>query len=89
MIKGKCCVFPEYVMAYDIIIPEYWTTPIDAEDNSRWIMAGVREEFNKENAFKDAGYTFIVADHNFAGLSFANPNLRYNNNKYGFIDPSS
>jgi len=54
-------------MAYDIIIPEYWTTPIDAEDNSRWIMAGVREEFNKENAFKDEGFTFIVADHNFAG----------------------
>ena len=67
MIKGKCWVSREYVMAYDIIIQEYWTTAIDAEDNSRWVMAGVREEFNKENAFKDAGYTFIVADHNFAG----------------------
>ena len=67
MIKGKCWVASDYVMAYDIIIPEYWTSPIDAEDNSRWVMAGVEEEFNKENAFKDRGYTFIVAAHNFAG----------------------
>jgi len=67
MIKGKCWVADDYVLAYDIIIQEYWVTPIDAEDNSRWVMAGVKEEFNKENAFKDQGYTFIVAAHNFAG----------------------
>ncbi|MEO0506482.1 MAG: 3-isopropylmalate dehydratase [Bacteroidota bacterium] len=67
MIKGKCWVADDYVMAYDIIIQEYWTSPIDAEENSKWVMAGVKEEFNKENGFKDEGFTFIVAAHNFAG----------------------
>lgn len=54
-------------MSYNMIIQEYWTSPIDPEENSKWVMAGVREEFNKENGFKDQGYTFIVAAHNFAG----------------------
>ncbi|MFS4467244.1 3-isopropylmalate dehydratase [Maribacter sp. 2210JD10-5] len=67
MIKGKCWVADDYVMAYDIIIQEYWTSPIDPAENSKWVMAGVKEEFNKENGFKDKGYTFIVAGHNFAG----------------------
>ncbi|WP_298487494.1 hypothetical protein [uncultured Maribacter sp.] len=67
MIKGKCWVADDYVMAYDIIIQEYWTSAIDPAENSKWVMAGVKEEFNKENAFKDAGFTFIVAAHNFAG----------------------
>lgn len=67
MINGKCWVADDYVLAYEIIIQEYWTSPIDQEDNSRFVMAGVKEEFNKENAFKDQGYTFIVAAHNFAG----------------------
>lgn len=67
MIKGKCWVADDYVMAYNIILQEYWTSPIEKEDNSRWVMAGVKPEFNKENGFKDFGYTFIVAGHNFAG----------------------
>ncbi len=67
MIKGTCWVADDYVMAYDIIIPEYWTSEIDPEENSKWVMAGVKEEFNKENGFKDNGFTFIVAAHNFAG----------------------
>ncbi|MEM9685418.1 MAG: 3-isopropylmalate dehydratase [Bacteroidota bacterium] len=67
MIKGKCWVADDYVMAYDIIIQEYWTSPIDPEENSKWVMAGVKEAFHKENGFKDQGYTFIVAAHNFAG----------------------
>ncbi len=67
MIRGTCWVADDYVMAYDIIIQEYWTSAIDPEDNSKWVMAGVKEEFNKENAFKDNGHTFIVAAHNFAG----------------------
>ena len=67
MIKGKCWVSKEYVMSYNMIIQQYWTSPIDPEENSKWVMAGVREEFNAENAFKDKGYTFIVAAHNFAG----------------------
>ncbi len=67
MIRGKCWVASDYVMAYDIIIQQFWTSPIDAEENSKWVMAGVDEAFNKENGFKDHGYTFIVAAHNFAG----------------------
>ncbi len=67
MIKGKCWVADDYVMAYDIIIQEYWTSPIDPVENSKWVMAGVKEEFNRENGFVDRGYTFIVAAHNFAG----------------------
>ncbi len=67
MIKGKCWVADDYVMAYDIIIQEFWVSPIDPETNSEWVMAGVKEALNKDNGFKDQGYTFIVAAHNFAG----------------------
>ena len=67
MIKGRCWVADDYVMAYDIIIQKYWTSALDLDENSKWVMAGVDEAFNKENGFKDEGYTFIVAGHNFAG----------------------
>jgi len=67
MIKGKCWVASDYVMSYNMILQEYWTSPIDPDENSKWVMAGVDEAFNKENGFKDQGYTFIVAAHNFAG----------------------
>jgi len=67
MIKGRCWVADDYVMAYDIIIQKYWTSALDPDENSKWVMAGVDEAFNKENGFKDEGYTFIIAGHNFAG----------------------
>ena len=67
MIKGRCWVADDYVMAYDIIIQKYRTSALDPDENSKWVMAGVDEAFNKENGFKDEGYTFIVAGHNFAG----------------------
>ena len=67
MIKGRCWVADDYVMAYDIIVQKYWTSALDSDENSKWVMAGVDEAFNKENGFKDEGYTFIVAGHNFAG----------------------
>jgi len=67
MIKGTCWVADDYVMAFDIIIQQFWTSAIDPEENSKWVMAGVDEAFNKENGFKSNGYTFIVAAHNFAG----------------------
>lgn len=67
MIKGRCWVADDYVMAYDIIIQKYWTSALDPDENSKWVMAGVDEAFNKENGFKDEGFTFIVAGHNFAG----------------------
>ena len=66
-IKGKVWVATNYVMAYDIIIQRFWTSAIDPVENSKWVMAGVAEEFNRENGFVDGGYTFIVAAHNFAG----------------------
>lgn len=67
IIRGKAWAAKDYVMAYDIAIQKMWTTPVDKEENSKWIMAGVEEKFNQENAFKNEGYTFIVAAHNFAG----------------------
>ena len=67
MIKGRCWVADDYVMAYDIIIQKYWTSALNPDENSKWVMAGVDEAFNKENGFKDEGFTFIVAGHNFAG----------------------
>lgn len=67
MIRGKCWVADDYVMAYNIIVQKFWTSPIDPVENSKWVMSGVAEEFNRENGFKDQGYTFIVAAHNFAG----------------------
>lgn len=67
IIKGKCWVAKTYVMSFNMIIQKFWTSPIDAEENSKWVMAGVDEEFNKENGFKSKGYTFVVAGHNFAG----------------------
>lgn len=67
IIKGKAWVAKTYVMSFDMIIQKYWTSPIDPIENSKWVMAGVDEAFNKENGFKDCGYTFIVAGHNFAG----------------------
>lgn len=66
-IRGKCWCSKDYVMAFDIIIQKYWTSPLDPAENSKWVMAGVSEEFNRENGFKDCGYSFIVAGYNFAG----------------------
>jgi 3-isopropylmalate/(R)-2-methylmalate dehydratase small subunit len=67
IVKGKVWVTTNYVMAYDIIIQRFWTSAIDPAENAKWVMAGVAEEFNRENGFIDGNYTFIVAAHNFAG----------------------
>ncbi len=67
MIKGTCWVADDYVMAYDIITSEHWTSAIDPDENSKIVMSGVKEEFKNEGAFKAKGFTFIVANHNFAG----------------------
>ena len=66
-IKGKAWISDNYVMSYDMVLQKDWTSPINKEENAKWIMAGVSEEFNQEGAFREAGYTFIVARHNFAG----------------------
>ena len=67
IIRGKSWVSDDYVMSYDMVLQKDWTSPINKEENAKWIMAGVSEEFNQEGKFRDAGYTFIVARHNFAG----------------------
>ncbi len=67
IIRGKCWVASGYVMAYDIVVQKFWTDAVDKELNSRFIMSGVDAAFDKENGFKNEGYTFIVAGHNFAG----------------------
>lgn len=67
VITGRAWVAKNYVMSFEMVIQKFWTSPIDPAENSKWIMAGVDEAFNKENGFKDQGYTFIVAGHNFAG----------------------
>jgi 3-isopropylmalate dehydratase small subunit len=66
-ITGTCWVAKSYVMSYEMVLQEFWIAPINKEENAKWIMAGVDEAFNRENGFKDQGYTFIVAGHNFAG----------------------
>ncbi len=67
IIKGTAWVAKNYVMSFDMIIQKFWTAPIDPVENSKWVMAGVNEAFNRESGFIDHGYTFIVAGHNFAG----------------------
>jgi 3-isopropylmalate/(R)-2-methylmalate dehydratase small subunit len=67
IVRGKVWASDQYVYAFDIIVQKYWTSPIDQADNAKFVMAGVDEKFNAENAFKNEGYTFIVAGHNFAG----------------------
>jgi 3-isopropylmalate/(R)-2-methylmalate dehydratase small subunit len=67
VLRGKAWVATNYVMAFDIIRQEYWTSPLDPEENAKWVMANVSPEFDAENAFKSGGYKFIVAGHNFAG----------------------
>jgi|TARA_Y100000310_G_scaffold253669_1_gene260570 3-isopropylmalate/(R)-2-methylmalate dehydratase small subunit len=65
--KGTVWKADGYVFAYDIIKQEFWTSALDKEENSKWVMAGVHPDFDKENGFKSEGYSFIVAGDNFAG----------------------
>jgi 3-isopropylmalate/(R)-2-methylmalate dehydratase small subunit len=67
IITGKAWVAKNYVMSYDMVVQQFWTSPINPQENAKFIMAGVDEAFNKENGFVNFGYTFIVAGHNFAG----------------------
>ncbi len=67
VLRGRCWVARDYVYSFNIIKQEFWTSPLDPEDNARYVMAGVDPRFDAENAFKNEGYAFIVAGHNFAG----------------------
>lgn len=67
VLRGKAWVASGYVLAYEIVKQEFWTSRIDPTENAKWVMAGVAPEFDAEGAFASQGYTFIVAGHNFAG----------------------
>jgi 3-isopropylmalate/(R)-2-methylmalate dehydratase small subunit len=67
LLKGKAWVGGDDIYAFDIIQAEHWTSPLDPDDNSRWVMAGIDPAFEKENAFKERGYAFVVAGSNFGG----------------------
>jgi 3-isopropylmalate/(R)-2-methylmalate dehydratase small subunit len=67
IIKGKAWTSRDYVMSFDMVVQRFWTSPINKEENAKYIMAGVDAKYDAENAFKNEDYTFIVAAHNFAG----------------------
>ena len=67
VLKGKAWVGGDNIYAFDIIQQEYWASPLDPEENSKWVMAGVAPAFNSENGFKNMGYTLVVAGSNFGG----------------------
>jgi len=67
VLRGKAWVASGYVMAYDIIKQEFWTSRLDPVENARWVMAGVAPEFDGDGAFAAHEYRFIVGGHNFAG----------------------
>lgn len=66
-IQGKAWVGGNDIYAFNIITQEHWTDPLNPELNSKWVMEGVDPAFEGENAFKNVGYTFIVAGSNFGG----------------------
>jgi 3-isopropylmalate/(R)-2-methylmalate dehydratase small subunit len=67
ILRGNAWVGGDHIYAFDIMQQQYWTAPLDPQENSTWVMGGVDPAFEGENAFKTMGYTFIVAGSNFAG----------------------
>lgn len=69
VIKGKAWKGGDNIFAFEIIPQERWTLDnLDPDDLGRWAMEDVAPEFKGvENAFKNTGYTFIVAGTNFGG----------------------
>jgi 3-isopropylmalate/(R)-2-methylmalate dehydratase small subunit len=67
LLRGKAWVGGDDIYAFDIIEQQHWTSPLDPEENSKWVMAGVDPSFEDENAFKEQGYAFVVAGSNFGG----------------------
>jgi 3-isopropylmalate/(R)-2-methylmalate dehydratase small subunit len=67
ILTGKAWVGGDHIYAFDLIQQEHWASPLDPEENAKWIMAGVDLAFASENAFRRIGYSFVVAGANFAG----------------------
>lgn len=68
-IRGKAWVGGNDISTYDIIGQNRWTLDnLDPVELGQWAMEGTETDFkNVKNAFKDCGYTFIVAGENFGG----------------------
>lgn len=68
-IRWKAWVGGDNISTYDIIGQNRWTLDnLDPVELGQWAMEGTDPDFkNVKNAFKDGGYTFIVADENFGG----------------------
>lgn len=67
LLRGKVWVGGKDIYAFDMIRQEHWAKPLDPQELSKWVMAGVSPEFEGENGFKRFGYSFIVAGSNFGG----------------------
>ena len=39
VVKGKAWISDNYVMSYDMVLQKDWTSPINKEENAKWIMA--------------------------------------------------
>ena len=68
-ITGKAWVGGDHISMYDIIPQRRWTLgDLSEEELGQWCLEDMDEDFvNKPNAFKDRGYTFIVAGACFGG----------------------
>lgn len=69
VVRGKAWVGKDNIFAFDIIPQARWTLDnLNPDDLGRWALEGADSEFkDKENAFKNEGYTFVVAGKNFGG----------------------
>jgi 3-isopropylmalate/(R)-2-methylmalate dehydratase small subunit len=69
LIRGKAWKGGDNIFAFDIIPQRRWSVlNLDAGELGKWAMEDVAPEFREvENAFKNAGYTVIVAGANFGG----------------------
>ncbi len=68
VIRGKVWKGGDNIYAFQIVAQEHWTRDrLDADELGRWAMEKVAPEFKSENAFRRAGFSIIVAGHNFGG----------------------
>lgn len=68
-LRGKAWVGGDHIYAFNIILQKRWSLDkLDPDELGKWVMEGVSPSFaGVENAFKNLGYTFIVAGPNFGG----------------------
>lgn len=69
VVRGKAWVGGDDIFAFDIIPQNRWTLDnLNPDDLGRWALENADPDFkDKANAFKNEGYTFVVAGKNFGG----------------------